>query len=89
MSVLQSKFAISLITIFYLKIYGLQFSNSCKAHILNGYGPFFFTSSFIQTFTLNNEPFSLVKKIGYTAIAPYIFGNRKIKLVPIPSILST
>ncbi len=38
--------------------YGLQFSNSCKAHI-------------------------------YTAIAPYIFGNRKIKLVPIPSILST
>ena len=26
---------------------------------------------------------------GYTAIVPYIFGNRKIKLVPIPSILST
>ena len=28
-------------------------------------------------------------RIGYTAIALYIFGNRKIKLVPIPSTLST
>ena len=79
MSVLQSEFAISLITIFYLKIYGLQFSNSCKAHIQNGYGPFFFTSSFIQTFTLNNEPFSLVKRNWIYSDSPLYFRKSENK----------
>ena len=43
---------------------------------------------FITRTGIENQK-AIILHDDYTAIAPYIFGNRKIKLVPIPSILST
>lgn len=46
------------------------------------------TFVFITRTGIENQK-AIILHDDYTAIAPYIFGNRKIKLVPIPSILST
>lgn len=46
------------------------------------------TFVFITRTGIENQK-AIILHDDYTTIAPYIFGNRKIKLVPIPSILST
>ena len=46
------------------------------------------TFVFITRTGIENQKATILHD-GYTVITPYIFGNRKIKLVPIPSILST